>query len=206
MSADSLANLTLVKLGGSLFSLADVGQRLERFVAQNSPISVTILPGGGEAADVVRKWDQKFGLNPEQAHHLAIDAMSLNARLMCHLLPSAELVTCGAQAREVLASGKLPIIDAAKATCDAENEALAEPLSASWVVTSDSIAAWLANCWQIDRVVLLKSTGLESRCVVDLVQDEAVDKGFAEYARSIPQVGWVNLASNEPFRIQWIGS
>jgi 5-(aminomethyl)-3-furanmethanol phosphate kinase len=139
--------LTVVKVGGGLAreagddalralcdAIGDAGRRHR----------LLIVPGGGGFADAVRECDRRFGLRDAAAHRMAILAMEQFAWLLSELISGAErcveLARPAAGHVAVLMPGGLPI----------------DELPASWQVTSDSIAAWVAGQVGADRLVLVK--------------------------------------------------
>src|SRR5271166_3401866 len=79
--ADMLPGPIVVKVGGSLFSMPDLAQRLRRWLAQAGP-RILLVPGGGAAADVVREFDKCHSLGEEASHWLALWSLRLNAELL----------------------------------------------------------------------------------------------------------------------------
>jgi aspartokinase-like uncharacterized kinase len=139
--------MIVVKVGGSLFDLPDLGPRLRRFLESLQESDRLIVPGGGAAADVVRVLDATHRLGPVVAHGLALRACALNAAFLQALLSGAALV--GAPA----AGAGLAILDPlAFALGD-------EELPPSWDVTSDAVAARAAELAG-GELVLLKSVTL----------------------------------------------
>src|ERR1051325_5490791 len=88
-----MSDCCVVKVGGSLFDLPDLRQRMQRFLGDLDAQRVLLVPGGGAAADVVRALDRVHGLGEEASHWLALQAMSVNARFLGALLPEAPLVS-----------------------------------------------------------------------------------------------------------------
>src|SRR5260370_42090696 len=84
--------LTVVKVGGSLYDLADLQSRLRAWLAERVGERVLLVPGGGATADAVREFDNRHGLGEEKAHWLALRALALNASFLLSLLPEAEIV------------------------------------------------------------------------------------------------------------------
>jgi aspartokinase-like uncharacterized kinase len=136
--------LTVVKVGGGLGDdalpgictvLGELGRR--------HPLLV--VPGGAGFADAVRDADRRFGLQAETAHRMAILGMEQFGWLLSDLIPHAVRCTDLAQAVSgrtgVLLPGGLPL----------------DELPASWDVTSDSIAAWVAARVGAGRLVLVKA-------------------------------------------------
>jgi aspartokinase-like uncharacterized kinase len=135
--------LTVVKVGGGLSdgalpalcsTLGELGQR--------HPLLV--VPGGGGFADAVRDADRRFRLRPPTSHRMAILGMEQFGWLLSDLIPGAVRCADVAPARpgrtSVLLPAGLPL----------------EALPASWHVTSDSIAAWVAERAGAGRLVLVK--------------------------------------------------
>jgi 5-(aminomethyl)-3-furanmethanol phosphate kinase len=141
--------LTVVKVGGAL--ARDGGDHALRELclalaaaAERHPLLV--VPGGAEFADGVRAYDDRFGLRPETAHRMAILAMDQFGWALADLIPGAARCVALGPARPGVVSVLLP------AALLAERD----PLPASWAVTSDSIAAWVAGAFGASRLVLLK--------------------------------------------------
>ncbi len=211
-----MPSLTILKLGGSLLDLPDVVLRISALIRRHEIAQPLIVPGGGEAADLVRAWSVRFSLSELAAHWLAIEAMSLNARLLAaadcavqtdHAL---QLVSTRAAAVEALAKNRLPVFDAAAGLRCAEVQEIddcgappAEALPQSWNVTSDSIAAWLALRWQANSVWLLKSVGTDGKTCDELAAAGAIDQHFATCACAVREILWVNLRSSphDPVRL-----
>ncbi len=81
----------VVKVGGSLYDLADLAPRLKALLAGiDSPI--LIVPGGGAAADVVRSLDRVHGLGEEASHWIALAACSLNGQFLATILGNVPIV------------------------------------------------------------------------------------------------------------------
>jgi 5-(aminomethyl)-3-furanmethanol phosphate kinase len=135
--------LTVVKVGGGLgddalpslcAALGELGRR--------HPLLV--VPGGAGFADAVREADRRFGLRAATAHRMAILGMEQFGWLLSELIPGAErrpdLERIGAGRATVLLPAALPL----------------DALPPSWDVTSDSIAAWVADRVGAERLVLVK--------------------------------------------------
>lgn len=136
--------LTVVKVGGGVgddalpgvcATLGELGRR--------HPLLV--VPGGARFADAVRDADRRFGLQADTAHRMAILGMEQFGWLLSDLIPGAErcfdLTSAPAGRTRVLLPADLPL----------------DELPASWDVTSDSIAAWVAREAGAERLVLVKA-------------------------------------------------
>jgi aspartokinase-like uncharacterized kinase len=154
----SVSHSVIVKVGGSLFDLPDLGSRLRRWLDGLRTPNAILVPGGGASADLVRAWDRRFCLGEEQAHWLALRALTFNAHFLAALVPGACVVEYLQACHGLFAAGRLPIMDMhAWALAD---EQQADPLPHCWEVSSDSLAAHLAVRAGAAELILLKSTPL----------------------------------------------
>jgi aspartokinase-like uncharacterized kinase len=145
---------TVIKVGGSLYDLPDLGPRLLRFLeGQRAPL---LVPGGGPTAEVVRAFDRDQGLGEEKGHWLALRALSLNAHFLADLLLGrAEVVSCLDDCLCVWEKGRIPILDAHAFI--AGDEGCPGCLPHCWEATSDSVAARVAVLCGVRELILLKS-------------------------------------------------
>jgi 5-(aminomethyl)-3-furanmethanol phosphate kinase len=136
--------LTVVKVGGGLgdsalpglcTALGELGER--------HPLLV--VPGGAGFADAVRDADCRFRLRAATSHRMAILGMEQFGWLLSDLIPGA--VRCAG----------LPQVRAGRTTVLLPAALPLDRLPASWEVTSDSIAAWVAGRIGAGRLVLLKA-------------------------------------------------
>jgi aspartokinase-like uncharacterized kinase len=139
--------LTVVKLGGGLGRGAgdDALRALCTIIGElGERHPLLVIPGGAWFADAVRDADRRFRLPAATSHRMAILGMEQFGWLLSELIPGAERradlapVTAGRAA--VLLPAELPL----------------RSLPASWQVTSDSIAAWVAREGGARRLVLVK--------------------------------------------------
>jgi aspartokinase-like uncharacterized kinase len=141
--------LTVVKVGGGLAREAGDGalRALCRAVADvGARHPLLVVPGGGDFAGTVREHDRRFGLQPRTAHRMATLAMDQFGLALADLIPGAARRLDLGPVRDGVVSVLLP------AALLAERD----PLPASWAVTSDSIAAWVAGAAGAERLVLVK--------------------------------------------------
>ena len=141
----------VVKLGGAMLEAAELPQWLATCsgAAAHAPRCVLVVGGGG-LADQVRALQARWRFDDGLAHQLALDTMRLNARLLQGLAPTLSLCEALQEAELVRYSvGALiwrpPPVFAPSA------------LPASWAVTSDSIALWLAQALAARALLLVKS-------------------------------------------------
>ncbi len=141
----------LIKAGGSLYSRPDLPAITAVWADVAASHKLLLLPGGGPFADQVRAADAHFHLSDSAAHWMAILAMDQYAYLLAHLTPQAVVVRDLAAAEEAGAAGRLAVLAPSALLLRLD------PLPHRWQITSDSIAAWLAQYARIPLLVLLKS-------------------------------------------------
>jgi aspartokinase-like uncharacterized kinase len=140
---------TVVKIGGSL---ADDPTNLKRLCLELSLLAKThriiAVPGGGEFADITRKFDKTFSLSSTVAHKMAILAMDQYGLLLSDIIPDS-YVSHSLKEINNSAEGTLPIFLASTFIFRED------PLEHSWDVTSDSIAAYIAGLLQAKKLILV---------------------------------------------------
>ena len=170
--------LTVVKVGGGLARDAAALRALCAAIgAAGARHALLVVPGGGELADAVRAYDRAHGLRAETAHRMAILAMDQLGWALADLIPGA-VRTADLEARD----GVTVLLPAALML-------ERDPLPASWDVTSDSIAAWVAGAAGARRLILVKP-----------VAEAGVDAHLAQVLRETPVETWV-IDGREPARL-----
>jgi 5-(aminomethyl)-3-furanmethanol phosphate kinase len=143
-----------------------------------------VVPGGGRLADAVRAEDERFGMRADTHHRMAILAMDQFGLLLADLIPRAGLCEDLAAAAAVMDEARPAVLLPERLTRGAPD------LPASWDVTSDSIAAWVAGRAGAERVVLLKA---DDRAT-------GVDGHFATALAAAGVEAWV-IGGDEPGRL-----
>jgi len=162
----------VLKLGGSLLTDPQVVEHLTLWLGRQPPSHDVMIVGGGSLVNELREMDQRFGLGEEVSHQLALQLMSVTARLMATLL-NWPLV------RSLAECTQFPcILEVTEFTAESK-------LPHTWSVSSDSIAARLAI--ELDaELVLLKST-------VDFDRDDLVDEHFPQLQPALRSFRLANL-------------
>ncbi len=148
--APARAVLTVVKVGGGLGRGAgdEALRALCRALGELGELHpLLVVPGGAWFADAVREADSRFVLPAATSHHMAVLGMEQFGWLLSELIPGAVRCADLACARE-LSAGQVAVLLPAGVPLEA--------LPASWEVTSDSIAAWVAGEVGAGRLVLVK--------------------------------------------------
>jgi 5-(aminomethyl)-3-furanmethanol phosphate kinase len=169
----------VVKVGGSLFDMPNLGPKLQAWLPTLPDPHVLLVPGGGATADVVRELDGCHALGEERAHWLALAALSLNARFLQTLLPAAQIIDNCAACEASWSRGHLPILDAYPFAI--QDEQSLDALPHAWSVTSDSVAARVAQVCGARQLILLKSVAFSGDW------DEASSQGYVDafFARAM---------------------
>lgn len=142
----------VIKIGGSLFP--DYAIEL---VKQLEGTNTLIILGGGEFANLIRKYDEELEFSPKVSHQTAIEAMGILAQLVDDKVQCSRLVYSIDQAIDVSDKGYLPILIV--------DEILKkdDPFKYSWEVTSDSISAYVANLLNANLLIVTNVNGIYTR-------------------------------------------
>lgn len=163
--------IRVVKLGGSLLSARVLPACLAKLA--ECPGTLLIVPGGGVFADQVRSAQQQWGFDDVAAHRMAILAMQQMAWLFHSLRPDLPVL------KKVVDAGDC-VKPAIWSPCLQELEQAG--IAASWDITSDSLAAWLAGRVAADELVLVKSCPIEPETPLARLQQQGViDAGFVKF-------------------------
>jgi aspartokinase-like uncharacterized kinase len=188
----------VIKIGGSLLDWPALPTVLRRWLAQQPPGLNVLLCGGGELADVIRRADRDFQLGESFSDWLCIDVMSITARLLAAIVCETPVVTDYEKLLGRVAqceTGNV-VFDAARFLRDREPALPGSPLPHDWSVTSDSIAARLAEVIAADELVLVKSSDPPAGSMAELIAAEYVDRYFAACAKIAGKLRLVNLRSD----------
>ncbi|MBL1264011.1 uridylate kinase [Candidatus Methylomicrobium oryzae] len=165
--------MIVVKLGGSLEAagtLADCLAAIERKFAGRA---VAVVPGGGLFADRVRAAQQRWRFSDSTAHRMAIVAMQQMALLCNGLKPDWRIIS------RVADFGRFTGISIWSPDPDELDKA---GVPATWDITSDSLAAWLAGRLSAEELILVKSAAIDAgTSLAELAERQVVDKAFCAY-------------------------
>jgi 5-(aminomethyl)-3-furanmethanol phosphate kinase len=144
----------VVKVGGSLYDLPDLGDRLGAWLRELPKSKFVLVPGGGAAADLVRAWDQRQHMGEETAHWLALRALTFNAHFLASRLAGSRVI----KNLDETGAASIPILDMHAWATMVERRGNRFPHT--WQVTSDSLAAHVAIVSKAAQLILLKSVRL----------------------------------------------
>lgn len=169
--------MIVIKLGGSLAQSQQLLACLHSIERNYQGKSVVIVPGGGSFADQVRLSQRVWQFDDRIAHEMAILAMQQMALLFHGLKRQFVLANSLLAISQQLACSKWVIWSPDIAELDHAG------IAASWDVTSDSLAAWLASELSADALMLIKSATInQQQTWQDLADLNLVDKAFTDFA------------------------
>ena len=139
----------VVKIGGSLFP--DYAINLAN---QLKNTNSCIVLGGGDFANLIRKYDDEQDFSEEVNHWTAIDCMDIIAKLVNDKVDSTKLAYTIEEVNEMSNEGLTPIFVVS------EFLKLEDPFECSWDVTSDSIAAYVAHLLNANLLIVTNVNGI----------------------------------------------
>lgn len=189
----------VVKLGGSLLKQAGLSRRLDAWFATQPRAATLVVVGGGEWVEALRRFDRRHGLDAVAAHWLSIRAMEVTARVVAEAWPACGWLDRLADWQTFADSKSAMVVDPWQFVAEVEPHQPGTPLPYGWHVTSDSIAARLAEVMSALELVLLKSALPGEKATAETAAAAGyVDPWFPHAAARVPRVRCVDLTA-EPF-------
>ncbi len=176
----------VVKIGGSLLGSPELERWLEIFV-KYSDGKIIVVPGGGVFANAVRDAQKLSKISDTCAHRLAVLAMDQFGHVLHginpHLATAANEFEIDQRTWQHRAIVWLP----------SQMVLADDSIPQNWHVTSDSIAAWLAQKMGATHLILLKSDKPnESKLSLKAItEDGLVDFAFQNFISEQPFSTWV---------------
>lgn len=166
----------IVKLGGSLANSVELPKWLD-VIATAGAGKVVLVPGGGPWADEVRIAQKREGFDDRDAHRKALRAMEQYGKVLAgmraNLVPAAKIAEINERLRKGQVAVWMPY-----------DMVVADPsIPESWDVTSDSLAASLANQLNASTLLLVKSFKVDGPQpgIEELSRRGWVDPAFAKF-------------------------
>jgi 5-(aminomethyl)-3-furanmethanol phosphate kinase len=169
----------VIKLGGSLGMAVELQPWLS-VIADTPGPSRVVVPGGGPFADAVRAAQERWGFDDRIAHRMALLAMHQYGLMLTGFQPKLQPAETIDAIQTECASGHVPV------WLPYAMVAKRDEIEASWELTSDSLALWLAKELGAERLILVKSAVLprEPTRVGSLVREAILDRAFSRYAQT----------------------
>jgi aspartokinase-like uncharacterized kinase len=172
--------MKVIKLGGSLLNSSVKMLACLNHISRLNEKKIVVC-GGGMFADTVRHAQQSFLFSDGVAHEMAILAMqqtallcqSLNTQFsLCHDV--ADLSNAVLNSNSIIWSPSLNDINAAK-------------LPATWELSSDSLAAWLADTLGAKSLMVVKSCHIDPSLPLEWLETQGIiDKNFSYFVNKAP--------------------
>ena len=166
----------VVKLGGSLANSEEMPRWLD-VIANAGAGKVVLVPGGGPWADEVRAAQKREGFDDRVAHRRSLRAMEQYGKVLAgmraNLVPAAAI----AEIHEALRNGQIAL------WMPYEMVVADRTIPESWDVSSDSLAAWLAEQLNASALVLVKSLKIDwpQPAIEEQVRRGWVDPAFPKF-------------------------
>jgi aspartokinase-like uncharacterized kinase len=165
----------VIKLGGSLAQSTALIDCLNKIQQRYQGRAVIIVPGGGMFADQVRLAQQQWQFDEVTAHHMAILAMQQMALMFKGLVPQWTIVSSLSELQLAKNLNKILIWSPNSAELDQAG------IPATWDITSDSLAAWLAKQLAATELILVKSAVIDRQASLEqLAVQQIIDQGFCQ--------------------------
>lgn len=142
----------VVKIGGSLFP--DFAIEL---VNELEGTDSLVILGGGEFANLIRKYDENLHFSDSVCHNTAIECMEIISRLVCDKSENSAICHSIEEAEKLNDNGIVPIL----ITSGILEED--DPFESSWEVTSDSIAAYISHLLNGKLLIVTNVKGIYTR-------------------------------------------
>jgi 5-(aminomethyl)-3-furanmethanol phosphate kinase len=179
-------SMWVVKIGGSLLGSPELERWLE-VVAKHGDGKIIIVPGGGLFANAVRDAQKISKITDACAHKLAVLAMDQFGLMLANMNPALATARTECEIDErtwqhrgiVWLPSHMVLAD--------------DTIPQSWDVTSDSIAAWLAQKLDAKHLVLIKSDKPdESKLELKTITKSGlVDREFGDFALDKVFSSWI---------------
>jgi dihydroneopterin aldolase len=157
--------VTVVKLGGSHAFAETLPSWLAAIEAGAG--KTVLVAGGGPFADAVRRAQPRMGFDDRTADAMALLAMEQYAIAIAGMGRLFEVAESQSEIRESLRAGQVPVWAPSRMVRKARRARTSSPsfVAASWDVTSDSLAAWLAGTLLARRLLMIKRIDVGKDCI-----------------------------------------
>lgn len=179
----------VLKLGGSLARSPDLPRWL-RALAEHGGGRLILVPGGGPFAEAVREIQQQWRFADGTAHRMALLAVDQYGWMLAGMDPRLVIAQARDELLTHLRAGHVPV------WLPSRMAGAREDIPASWQITSDSLAAWLALELGAPRLLLIKAVAPDRGKV-----------GAEELsARGIVDATFPSFLARGEFTAWWVGS
>lgn len=168
--------MIVIKLGGSLCHSDVLIDCLNAVEKNYRGRAVVIVPGGGAFADQVRLAQQRWSFDDNTAHRMAVLAMQQTALMFQGLKPGWVIADTVAAIQD--RAGEKNIVVWSPDIVELDEAGV----PASWDISSDSLAAWLAKTVSAAELILIKSAPIDpALSLQQLAKQNIVDNAFCGF-------------------------
>ncbi|NVM31515.1 MAG: delta 1-pyrroline-5-carboxylate synthetase [Candidatus Helarchaeota archaeon] len=164
----------VIKIGGSVLQKGTIKELCKTLDSLAVEYSLVIVPGGGDYANQVRNYYQTFQLSETTAHWMAIFTENILGFLLLEYMDVGVPAFSISEIVEASENSKIPVF------MPFQHLFKQDPLPHSWDVTSDSIAAYIAESLGAQKLILLKD--------VDGIYTRDPKKFHGKDVRLIPEI------------------
>lgn len=176
----------VVKIGGSLLGSPELERWLE-VAAKFSHGNIIIVPGGGVFANAVREAQILSKISDACAHRLALLAMDQFGLMLANMNPLLATASSEMEIDERTWQHRGIIWLPSKMVLNSNS------IPQNWDMTSDSLAAWLAQKLGAQHLILVKSDKPNDKklCLKTITKDGLVDQVFGDFALNKAFSPWI---------------
>ena len=176
----------VVKIGGSLLGSPELEKWLD-VAAKFSDGNIIIVPGGGVFANAVREAQILSKISDVCAHRLALLAMDQFGLMLANMNPLLATASSEMEIDERTWQHRGIIWLPSKMVLNSNS------IPQNWDMTSDSLAAWLAQKLGAQHLILVKSDKPSDKklCLKTITKDGLVDPVFGDYALNKAFSPWI---------------
>ncbi|MFN3191004.1 MAG: hypothetical protein ACE361_10815 [Aureliella sp.] len=194
----------VIKIGGSLLSCPDIGERFANWLQGQHEAQNFLIVGGGDAVESMRHLDAVHHFAQAEVHWWCVSLLSTTAKVAARLLDVGIIDSPDALERCLAhtPTSESLVVDV-NTFYTPGSAGLRSPLRGvsgrldelpeSWKTTTDSISAYFTVQTQISELVLLKSISAADDDMDSWSREGVVDEFFPDVARQIASVRLVNL-------------
>jgi 5-(aminomethyl)-3-furanmethanol phosphate kinase len=147
---------------------------------------IVLVPGGGPFADTVRSAQREMGFHDVAAHHMGLVAMMQYGLALAGLSDRLRVTDTLPALQVALARDQVPIWSPWPMLRNAPD------IAASWNVTSDSLALWLARALGAPRTLFIKHRSRSPAAATsDLVAEGTLDAAFPAFLDAYTGEVWL---------------
>lgn len=185
-------HIVVVKVGGSLFGqpkfVVLLQTLIESYSKQLPPAHIVLVTGGGPLVESLRAIDRVNAISTDQAHWAAIQLMDVSAGLLQQWWPQLHAIDSMEELRIRCNEVGMTLFRVEAFLRECEPGLAGTRLPTGWQVTSDSIAARIAETLNAAQLILVKSAPWKATDWQEAAEVGVVDLFFTRIAAKLRAV------------------